>query len=79
MIARRATKVMTDVAQIRRWRCNAAPLVLAHVRSLFGLGSRWLVIARLTNGNEFILSRHRERGPATKALERAAKTWRGTL
>lgn len=68
MIAKRAKKIDTPVAVIRRWWVNEkdSGLFLLEVKSKFDLPTRYLVVRRHASGNETIVSRHRRRSAATK-------------
>lgn len=66
MLTRRAVKRQTCAATIRTWRDGQ--FSIAEVRSLFDGAVRFLVIETLENGNQIIISRHRKRSAAVKAL-----------
>lgn len=68
----RATKKTTPVAIIRRWRHRTAPVAVLEIQSRFGLSTRWVVARRLPNGNEMIVSRHRNRHTAERQAAKEA-------
>lgn len=63
---KRAAVVVTATARVRRWPAGGARIV-AEVRSLFRLPVLWLVLERVCNGNERVLSRHRKQTAAWRA------------
>lgn len=69
-ITKRAKRYTTPVAQLRRWRSRGGQYALVEIVSTLGLPSRYVVIERLPNGNEHIVSRHRSRRPAERRLAR---------
>ncbi len=75
MLARRAKKYQTSTAVIRRWACQTqqdALYSLLEVTSLYGLPRRYLVVQKLREGGEVVISRHRKRTSAVKVLQRVA-------
>jgi hypothetical protein len=56
------------VAVISRWSSDNG-LALVKVQSTLGLGTRWLVVERVKGGGEYVLSRHRKKSAAVKAVE----------
>lgn len=70
---KRAAVRVTDTARIRTWRALDAPFVVEKIESLYGLTPRVLLIQRLANGNEAVISRHRKTEAARKAAERMAR------
>ena len=69
-ITKTPRRYSTEVAAIRCWRVKHAPYELVEIRSLYGLPRRYLVIERLPNGNERVVSQHRRRQAAERVLRR---------
>jgi hypothetical protein len=67
-LAVRARKRETDTAVIRRWSATNAPIAVDEIHSKLALTKRSLVVRRLPNGNEEVVSRHHK----TTAAKRAA-------
>lgn len=67
-LASRARKRETAVATIRRWSATNAPIAVDEIKSKLKLSTRSLVVRRLPNGNETVISRHHK----TTAAKRAA-------
>lgn len=67
-LASRAKLRETDVATIRRWLAVNAPIAVDEIKSKYDLAQRSLVVRRLPNGNEQVISRHYK----TDAAKRAA-------
>lgn len=70
VLSSRATKRLTAAAVIRTWQTKDRRYAVEEIKSLFGLPTRYLVVERLANGNEAIISEHRKREPAVEALAR---------
>ena len=66
----RAKCRLTPTARIRCWQSVDGRFAIEEVTNLFGLPRRILAVERLANGNERILSRHRTRPAAIRALAR---------
>ena len=78
-LAKRARRKQTPVANIRTWQTADKRWAVDEIKSRYRLPTRYLVVERLANGNERIVSRHRKRRAAERALCRmAAKSQRAT-
>ena len=60
----------TPTAIIRSWAARDAPILVEEIRSRLGLPTRYLVIRKLPNSNQTIVSRHRLRSAAFTAAAR---------
>jgi hypothetical protein len=66
---KRAKRRVTELSEIRSWRSKDDRYVIEEVKSLYRLPTRYLVVRRLENGNEEIVSKHR----TLRAARTAAK------
>lgn len=71
MWSKRALKRTTSTAVIRSWRHSSGRARVAEVKSLLGLGTRYLFIRILENGNEEPMSNHRRKSAAMKSAEKS--------
>lgn len=81
-IAKRAIKYQTPTAVIRRWPARFqdaqdAIYSILEVKSLYGLPKRFLVVQKLREGGEVVVSRHRKRNSAVEVIERVARSSQG--
>ena len=69
-ISRRARRYTTATCVIRSWAAQDGPYRVAEITSLFGLPKLYLAIQRQPGGGETIVSRHRKRSAAIRAIEK---------
>jgi hypothetical protein len=69
-IQRRGKKRQTPTATITAWRILGTPLIVEQIDNRFGLPRYFILAERLENGNEQIISRHRQKTAAIKAAEK---------
>lgn len=74
ILAKRAVVRRSDTATIRTWVARDIPGAVAEVVSLYGHRRYYLAILKVGNGNEKILSRHRQRGAAIRSLAERLET-----
>ena len=57
----------TETACLRRYNSHCGRYAVVEITSHFGLPRRWLAVRRNPNGNERVISRHRNRARAIDA------------
>lgn len=69
---RRARIRRTELSTQRRYETTDRAFALVELAPADGSPKRWLVIRKLTEG-EYIISKHRKRGPAEQIVRRLAR------